>query len=436
MAILRLENPRKAYAWGSTHALQQLLGEDPDGTPLAELWMGAHPISSSRTEDGRLLSGIPGADRIEYLLKLLSAGRSLSIQAHPSIEQAVAGYEEEERRGVPLDSPNRIYRDRNHKPELIVALEPFWAMSGFRTLSESRDLLRALRLLDGSPVASLSHLLAAVLALPAERVSAVAGSEPVTLAPKPPKRPGGRVDDTLRLSWVGELYRQYGPDPGVFAPLFLNLVYLEPGAGLYQPSGVLHAYLRGTGVEIMANSDNVLRAGLTDKHVDAAALQEIVSFTDEPPAVVEARTVAPSTGDTAAEPLRPARGSKCLRVYDTPAGEFRLYHLELRGEQCEVLSAGLPLIAVCVSGELAIGELEFAGQTSNSGAGGTGRIGKPTDRTVHSPEATDGTAHSPEETGRRNLPSGASALVTSDVRTFRVQGNGRLFVAAPGRIER
>ncbi len=430
MAILRLENPRKAYSWGSTRSLQELLGETPDGTPLAEVWMGAHPSSSSRTEDGYVLADLSEGGRIEYLLKLLSADRGLSIQAHPSIEQAVAGYEDEERRGVPLDAPNRVYRDRNHKPELLVALEPFWAMSGFRKLSEARNLLNALHLLDDSPVSSLSQLLSVVLALPPERVDAAAGSEPVTAAPKPWRRPEGPIDDTLRLGWVGELYRQFGADPGVFAPLFLNLVYLEPGEGLYQPSGVLHAYLRGTGVEIMANSDNVLRAGLTDKHVEPDALQRIVAFTDEPPAPVTPRVVEPCNPGPEAEPLRPARAPSCLQVYDTPAAEFRLYCIELRDEECELLSLGLPLIALCISGDVAIDEVELGGTPFTGEVDGRRRFRTGAEVSNGATEAV----HAPRATGSRNVSRGASALITSDVRSFRVRGSGRLCVAAPGRI--
>ena len=438
MAILRLENPRKAYSWGSTHSLQELLGETPDGTPLAEVWMGAHPSSSSRTEDGHALAELSEAGRIGYLLKLLSADRGLSIQAHPSIEQAVAGYEDEERRGVPLDAPNRVYRDRNHKPELIVALEPFWAMSGFRTLSQSCDALGSLHLLHDTKVDSLSELLSAVLALPRERVAEVAGSEPIAAAPVPSKRPEGPIDDTLRLAWVGELYRQFGPDPGVFAPLFLNLIYLEPGEGLYQPSGVLHAYLRGTGVEVMANSDNVLRAGLTDKHVEPDALQRVVAFTDEPPALVTPRVVEPGDpgrqaepGDSGPhlEPLCPARAPSCLQVYDTPAAEFRLYHLDLSGEECEVLSPGLPLIALCISGDVVVDEVELGGMPYTGAIDDRRR--SPTGAGIRS--GGTGAVHAPPATGSLSLSRGASALITSDVRSFRVRGGGRLFVAAPGR---
>ncbi|MFW6387752.1 MAG: mannose-6-phosphate isomerase, class I, partial [bacterium] len=354
MHIMRMTNPRKNYAWGSRVALQRLLGEQPDGTPLAEIWMGAHPSAPSRLENGTTLAELPDSERqyITFILKLLSAEKGLSIQAHPSKEQAERGFAAES--GMAVDAPNRVFRDRNHKPELIVALEPFWAMSGFRPLYEARNALVGVGIPEAAEVSTLQGLLDAVLALDSDRTDEILRAPFFREAPAPRDRLTGHVGDEDRVAWVAELYRQFGGDSGVLAPMFLNLVYLSPGTGLYQPSGVLHAYLRGTGVEVMAESDNVLRAGLTEKHVDVNGLRNVVSFVDDPPAVRE-----PVAANPANEPLQADDGGRhALEVYETPAEEFRLYRLRVEAGSVRVHSAGLPAIAVCVGGSVSVREGE------------------------------------------------------------------------------
>ena len=306
-----LENPLRPYAWGSPSAIADLLGREPSGGPEAELWVGAHPDSPSQAlradgrqqglheligEDPRALLGEPVADRFDnrlpFLLKVLAAGTPLSLQVHPSLEQAAAGFDAEEERGVPRDAPHRNYRDRNHKPEMIYALTPFEALCGFRPLPEAAGIFSVLAsaVEPGSPAHDLLDTVAAHLAsgddealrrsftllLEASEeivheVEAAAGRAVVDASATGPSV----TDD---LATITELSGQYPGDPGVLVALLLNRVALRPGEALYLPAGNVHAYLRGLGIEVMASSDNVLRGGLTPKHVDTAELLATVVF--------------------------------------------------------------------------------------------------------------------------------------------------------------
>lgn len=395
MHIMRLTNPRKDYAWGSRVSLQQLLGEQPDGTPLAEIWMGAHPSAPSGLDNGMTLAELPDDERqhITFILKLLSAEKGLSIQAHPSKDQAERGFAAES--DIPIDAPHRVFRDRNHKPELIVALEPFWAMSGFRPMPEARDALVEAGVSEASHISSLEAILDLVLNLDTARTKELLGAPAFRDAPAPPEQLPGRMTADIRNAWVAELYRQFGSDSGVLAPLFMNLVYLSPGTGLYQPSGVLHAYLRGTGVEVMAESDNVLRAGLTEKHVDVNGLRDVVSFTAEPPAVRD-----PVPADAGLEPLCASAGAEdSLEVYDTPAEEFRLYRVHPGAAGLIVQNGGVSAIAVCVEGTVTLGERDAGGGSAGC-----------------------------------ELRPGTSAYIPSDVGSIEVSGGGELFIAAGGGV--
>lgn len=309
-----LENTLRAYAWGSTHAIADLLGREPSGGPEAELWVGAHPDSPSQAvrpdgtrcglhdlirEDPRGLLGDTVAEqydnRLPFLLKVLAAGSALSLQVHPSLEQAAVGYDAEEAAGVPRDAPHRNYRDRNHKPELIFALTPFEALCGFRPLPEAAGVFTVLAAAvdPGSSARELldtvaAHLAAAggdalrsaftlLLEAPREAVGQIvtaAGAEQ-----RRPTDPAGRADAVTRdLTTIADLADQYPGDPGVLVALLLNRVSLRPGEALYLPAGNIHAYLGGLGIEVMASSDNVLRGGLTPKHVDTGELLATVVF--------------------------------------------------------------------------------------------------------------------------------------------------------------
>ncbi|MDG3008799.1 mannose-6-phosphate isomerase, class I [Rhodococcus sp. D2-41] len=333
-----LEGAVRPYAWGSRTAIATLSGRpSPTPHPEAELWMGAHPANPARLlgpEGSRSLLDALGdaperqlgtrsraafGDRLPFLLKLLAADEPLSLQAHPSMSQAEEGYEREERLGVPLDSPIRNYRDRNHKPELVVALTEFHALAGFRDPARTVEFLSALDvpelephigLLRGQPdAAGLRALFTTWITLPQPVLDALV---PAVLDGCVRHLSAGDAPFRDEVRTALELGETYPGDAGVLASLLLNRVTLEPGQGLYLAAGNLHAYLQGMAVEIMANSDNVLRGGLTPKHVDVAELLRVLDFS-----AVDA-TALTGTPTDAGE-----------FVYRTQAPEFRLSRIEL-----------------------------------------------------------------------------------------------------------
>jgi mannose-6-phosphate isomerase len=336
--VLVLDNPVQNYAWGSRTAIAEFLGRpSPAARPEAELWIGAHPKAPSRVVDPKGLGSLDDVIRrdpvavlgrrvcdrfgeeLPFLFKVLAAAEPLSIQAHPSQLQARAGWQRENETGVPVDAPHRNYRDPNHKPELVCALTPFVALQGFRAAADIVRNLRGLaiaqvaealdRLAHEPGPAALRAVFAGLLTLDAEEMRPV-----LRRAATVTMRPGDRA-----WAWVGKLLERYPGDIGALAPLYLNLVTLSPGEALYLPAGELHAYLEGTALEIMANSDNVLRGGLTPKHVDVQELLGTLVFESRAPQVLEAVATAPGE-----------------RVYHTPAREFELAVLEARPDRAFV----------------------------------------------------------------------------------------------------
>ncbi|MFD8614659.1 mannose-6-phosphate isomerase, class I [Streptomyces sp. NPDC059631] len=352
----RLDNTIRPYAWGSTTAIPHLLGVEPNGEPQAEMWMGAHPGAPSRTGRGTLSAVIDadperelGAEavarfgpRLPFLLKLLAAGAPLSLQVHPDLDQAREGYADEERRGVPADAPQRNYKDANHKPELICALTEFDGLCGFRAPAEAAALLAALDvdslkpyvdLLRARPEeAALREVLTAILTADPEEMARTVGEAATACA-----RLGGD-----HAPYAG-IAHHYPGDPGVLAAMLLNHVRLQPGEALFLGAGIPHAYLNGLGVEIMANSDNVLRCGLTPKHVDVPELLRIVRFEAADPGV-----------------LRPEAAPDGEEVYETPIDEFRLSRYVLpEGAPAHDLTLATPQILLCTAGSVRAGEEEL-----------------------------------------------------------------------------
>lgn len=350
----------RSYAWGSRTALAQLCGRPvPSAHPEAELWFGAHPADPAYVKIGdrstsllELVAADPDRElgsaaadfdgRLPFLLKILAAEEPLSLQAHPSTEQARAGFDRENRAKVPLDSPLRNYRDESHKPELVVALERFEALAGFREPHRTVALLRALaveelrsycELLAAQPdSAGLRTLFTTWITLPQHvlhtLLPAVLDGCVRYLSGK------GTREFTNEARTTLELAEAYPGDAGVLAALLLNRVTLEPGQGLFLAAGNLHAYLRGLGVEIMANSDNVLRGGLTPKHVDVPELLRVLDF--EP---IDLPVVLPEPG-----------GDGSVR-YRTPAPEFALRRFDLVAGSARVpLAAAGPGIVLCTTG--------------------------------------------------------------------------------------
>lgn len=344
------------YAWGSRTIIAQLQGRPaPAPGPEAELWLGAHPGAPSQVERGGALVGLPDLidqdpvgwlggptaarfdGRLPYLMKVLAAETPLSLQAHPDAAQARAGYAAQ--LAAPPTSAGRNYVDPYHKPELLVALGEFDALCGFRVPQRSAEVLAALDIAELEPVVKalrvgpdgLPEALDALLRWPGPRrpalvAAAVAGAD---------RLPARCAADAALLR---RLAGHYPADPGVLVALLLNQVTLAPGEAIWMPAGNLHAYLRGAGVEIMAASDNVLRGGLTPKHVDVAELLRVLRFEvlDDP--VVRARPVAPG-----------------VVTWPVPVAEFALHRV--------LLDAGVPRVTVpvtgprvvlCVTGEVAV----------------------------------------------------------------------------------
>jgi mannose-6-phosphate isomerase len=332
-----LDNVIQPYAWGSRTAIASLMGRPtPSPTPEAELWMGAHPGAPSRVKTGgataSLLETIRQAPERElgeaitrrfgaelpFLLKVLAAGTPLSLQTHPSLAQAREGFARENAQGIPLSAPHRNYKDANHKPELLCALTPFDALCGFRCADQTLALFEALAVPAMEPLLrplresvderGVRRMFETLMTLPrGERgplvEAAVAGCA---------RRAATGAPYARELGWAVRLGELYPGDPGVLGALMLNLVRLEPGEAIYLPAGNLHAYLEGVGVEIMANSDNVLRGGCTPKHVDVPELLRVLDFRCAPIPPMRAQ---------------PARDGE--EVYETPTEEFRLSRLPL-----------------------------------------------------------------------------------------------------------
>jgi mannose-6-phosphate isomerase len=405
----RLTNTVRPYAWGSTTAIPELLGDIPTGGPQAELWMGAHPGAPSLVDRGSGAQPLPdliAADpegelgteavrafgpRLPFLLKLLAAASPLSLQVHPDLEQARQGFADEEERGVPLQAPVRNYKDANHKPELICALTPFDGLCGFRKATEAADLLSALDVdglkpyvdvLRAAPEGdALREILTAVLTADKDEMartvaeaSRAAAALSRASADESTDFGDAPLDETglsaRTYAVYASLAEHYPGDPGVIAAMLLNYVRLRPGEALYLGAGVPHAYLDGLGVEIMANSDNVLRCGLTPKHVDVPELLRIVRFEAGAPAV-----------------LRPEAGPDGEERYEVPIDEFRLSRFVLGEGGADGVSSRLdartPQILLCTDGHIVLtgrGELRLergqsayvpAGERVNASGAGT-----------------------------------------------------------------
>jgi mannose-6-phosphate isomerase len=295
----RLRGVVRHYAWGSLDALPALLGVPADGRPWAELWFGAHPIAPAvieRAGTWRRLDEVIAADpigelgpnvverfgpRLPFLFKLLAADRPLSLQAHPSAVQAREGFAREEALGIPLDADHRLYRDDSPKPELLCALGPFDALCGFRPVAATVELLDALEVPELQPFVDvlrrdpspdgLHYVVGSLLTMPSGDQALLVGA--VAAA-------GARLDCwPLERAALASLAAHYPGDVGVVVALLLNCVRLTRGEAVYLGAGNLHAYLRGTAVEVMASSDNVLRGGLTAKQVDVSELLRTVDTT-------------------------------------------------------------------------------------------------------------------------------------------------------------
>ncbi|HGJ5881978.1 mannose-6-phosphate isomerase [Arsenophonus sp.] len=298
--MLKMINKIQHYDWGSKDALTKLYHiKNPQHLPMAELWMGAHPKASSMVEDlnsqqkislDKLIATDPSYylgekiarkfHRLPFLFKVLCAAQPLSIQVHPDKIAAEVGFKRENAAGIALDCPNRNYKDDNHKPELIYALTPFKALNSFRPLKEIANLLL--------PIAEASPVIQLFLKPTTETQLAQLFKHLFSLATKEKQPLLAALKSVLQQekgepwSTIEKMLPLYPEDNGLFAPLLLNIIELQPGEAMFLYARTPHAYIEGVGLEVMANSDNVLRAGLTNKHIDIAELLANLDFIAKP----------------------------------------------------------------------------------------------------------------------------------------------------------
>ncbi|WP_370375601.1 mannose-6-phosphate isomerase, class I [Isoptericola sp. 178] len=365
-SIHLLDNSVRPYDWGSFEHIQDLLGLPVDGRPAAELWLGAHPAAPSRLADGTSLGDLVArapdeilgrrtsdrfGPRLPYLLKVLAARRALSLQVHPRPHDARAGYRRE--RALPADAPDRSFHDEQHKPEMIVALSRFEGLAGFRSPRTVLGLLEGLegRLVEQVRTAvrgtrSGPGMRAALAALVGARDEPACADDVAATVASVAERLATGSPDPRADATVLQLAQEHPGDPGAVASLLLNRVSLEPGEAIFIPAGEVHAYLSGLGIEVMAASDNVLRAGLTGKHVDADALLGCAAFAPRPP--VRPDTVVAGT-------------SSLVTSYRTPVSEFALLTADLHPAEPVVLPADGPRVVLVLDGDVRL--LTQAGTT-------------------------------------------------------------------------
>lgn len=385
--ILKITNSARDYAWGSHTLIPEYFGVQPTGRPMAEVWLGTHPGSPSKLADSpdHTLIEQLGGRQLPYLLKVLAADLPLSLQAHPNAEQAKAGFARESAAGIPINSPLRNYKDDRPKPEMLVALsDPFEALCGFAEvetiaanfdllekhandelksaiaewrlmLSESEGLHRLYNLLMRSDHTRIERLTEAAAHAAGEMVTNGHNSHP-------------SIDLLIRLQSL------YPGDPGILVSLLMNYVSLRPGEAIALNAGSIHAYMYGLGVEVMASSDNVLRGGLTPKHIDINELEHVLDFHSEAPPLVAPRELV-----------------KGLWMYPSNVDDFILYRAELSGANVLAdLELPTDTIILVTAGEIAV---------SNS-------LGQ-----------------------REVLRRSEAAFVAADAKTFTLAGSGTAFIA-------
>ena len=328
--ISKISNSARDYAWGSKTLIADFFGLPATGGPMAEVWFGTHSGSPTLLADEPNRTVLAALDNhpLSYLLKILAADQPLSIQAHPNSMQALEGFARENEAGVPIESPSRNYRDDRHKPEMIVALiDGFEALCGFRAIDETIALFKSF----GPSMAVYVEAL--------EKTDGLRQAFNLAFASK-----GSLGELTAELASKSKLAQRlqalYPGDPGIIVALMMNHVVLAAGEGLYLPAGNIHAYLYGLGVEIMAASDNVLRGGLTPKHVDVQELQTVVKFES-----------------IVAQPVQPKPILTGLTRYEADCPDFALYRIDVTGS---TVLADLKIlnhsILLCTGGEISISD--------------------------------------------------------------------------------
>jgi mannose-6-phosphate isomerase len=336
--LVRISGEVKNFSWGSKHLIQDQLGLGPTNQQVAEVWFGTHAGGQSKLlSSGQNLSEAVGS-KLSFLVKFLAADSPLSIQVHPNALQAKAGFAKENAAGIDLADPKRNYKDDSHKPEILIALSAFKALCGFRPRAEILEIFLAF-----SESEARFGELAALLATDASLEEIFSELlEDSALAGRFARSVAGLDIDSISeqaRALVVDLLGKYPGETGALVSLLLNFIQLAPGEAIYLPAGNLHAYLSGLGLEVMAASDNVIRGGLTSKHIDKAELRNITDFSE------------------LAEPkVSPKKLAEGLVEYPVSASEFRVYRAQITGTNM-LADIDLPAAAVivCVSGEIAVG---------------------------------------------------------------------------------
>lgn len=341
--LIKIANHALSYAWGSRTLISDYFGIPSNNQPMAEIWFGTHPGSPAVLADNptQTLAEHLGGHKLAFLLKILAADQPLSIQAHPTSQQALEGFARENAQGIPIGSSSRNYKDDSHKPEVIVALSDFEALCGFKPVEKIDQLLEDMETHSGvsegfrNISASWRQLLKQPNGLQkvfsdiSHRRSNFDGfaAELTTMA-----------DFDSRFALAERLNLLYPGDPGVMLAMLMNHVHLEPGEALFLPAGNIHAYLSGLGIELMAASDNVLRGGLTQKHIDVNELERVVSFT---------------AGEIPL--IKPKALTAGLVQYECDTDDFLLYRAEPSGEHL-MADMNLPgeAVILCTAGEIAV----------------------------------------------------------------------------------
>jgi mannose-6-phosphate isomerase len=350
-SLFKIKGVVQHYSWGGYDFIPALLGIDNAGQkPFAEYWLGAHPNHPSsiegtevslsewiREQPGKVLgtSVSKHFSSLPFLFKILDVRQMLSIQVHPSKESAIKEFALENEKGIPVNAPHRNYKDENHKPELMVALGDFWLLHGFKNEIRLKEILQAKPefhfLLSIFGENNYKALYEAVMTMEQEKVDAILS--PI-LQPLLPMYESGQLQRSAEDFWAARAVSTFCKDGhydrGIFSIYFFNLIHLKKGEGIFQPQGMPHAYLEGQNVEVMANSDNVLRAGLTDKHIDVKELLKHVDFKATIPAVLPA-------------------GKDFAITYKSPAQEFELHAYQFKGQK-EIISSQSPEIWFLLSG--------------------------------------------------------------------------------------
>ena len=356
--IFKIKGVIQHYSWGGYEFIPELLGiKNEEGKPYAEYWMGAHPNHPAITEHGislielisknaEFILGETVVDKfnsLPYLFKVLDVRQMLSIQVHPSKQSAEKGFEEEEQKGIPLNAKNRNYKDKNHKPELMVALSDFWLLHGFKKeekLIHTLDVnpeLQFLKDLFGN--GNYKRLYEGIMVMGQEEVNKILKPLLERIVPLYKSNVLKKDEEHFWAARAAVNFCKAGDyDRGIFSIYFFNLLHLQKGEGIFQASGLPHAYLEGQNAEVMANSDNVLRAGLTDKYIDVNEVMKHLRFEPTVPAI-----------------LKPASDQK---IFQSPAEEFELHQYILKSDENLSVTTNGPEILFILDGRLTLNEFE------------------------------------------------------------------------------